>query len=238
MKCVGIISGNAPVLFKYQAGATFGYAGVQALVAGAGGYGVQKATTTAAVSQLGLTIDTATPSNSQATDNSDTERLLSVIINPDMIIRGKLTGGATSNTALVEGVEATGSSNGLLVDTNEDYSSPSLDEGGLFCSYGANQGLFRKVTSLSTANAVNIVAWPRDTAVGDKFIRIPFSFMDKQFVQMNTNLDQIDQSVAVDTDNANLLPIRLIAPASPAEYATNMQIDMIQWDSVFAAGAQ
>src|SRR5688572_21085470 len=156
MKLATILSGNAPVILKYQAGATFAYAGVHALVAGSGGYGVQKESTTAGVSQLGVTLDTATPSNSQATDGSDTERLLSVIINPDAVYRAKLSGGATENTALAEGTEATGSATGLLVDTNIDYSSPSLDEGLLFCSAGANQGLARKVTSLSSANAVNI----------------------------------------------------------------------------------
>ena len=137
MKLATILSGNAPVILKYQAGATFAFAGVHALVAGAGGYGVQKETTTAGVSQLGVTLDTATPSNSQATDNSDTERLLSVIINPDAVYRAKLSGGATDNAAYVEGIEATGSTNGLLVDTQEDYSSPTLDEGLLFCSAGA-----------------------------------------------------------------------------------------------------
>lgn len=238
MKMVTILSGNAPCILKYQAGATFAYSGLHALVAGSGGYGVQKESTTAAVSQIGVTLDTATPSNSQATDNSDTERLLSIIINPDAIYRAKLSGAATENTTITEGVEATGSTNGLLVDTQEDYSNPTLDEGLLFCTYGANQGLARKVTSLSSANAVNITAWPRDIAVGDKFIRIPFSFMDKQFVQMSTNLFQVDTSVAVDTDNANWLPVKLIPPASPGDYTTNMQIDMIQWDSIFAAGAQ
>lgn len=238
MKCVGLLSGNAPTILKYQAGASMANPFIPVVVAGSGGYGLQKATTIAAVSAMGVTQDTATVSNTQASDGADTERQISVVINPNAIYRARLCGGATDGTACVEGTEVTGSTNGLLVDTGVDYNSPSLDECGLFCSYGANVGLFRKVTSISSSNAVNIVAWPRDIAVGDKFIAIPASFMDKQFVQLTTLLYEVDHTVAVDTDNANFVPLKLVIPAAPGDYTTQLAIDMVLYDSIFASGAQ
>ena len=238
MKCVGLMGGNAPTVMKYQAGTTFAQVGVPVVVAGSGGYGLQKATTTAAVSTVGVTLDTATPSNTQATDGTDTERDISVIINPGAIYRARLCGGATDGTACVEGTETVGSTTGLLVTTGVDYSSPASDETGLFCSYGANVGLFRKITSLSGTAAVNICAWPRDIAIGDKFIRIPVSFMDKQFPQLTTLLTEVDHTAAVDTNNANFFLTKLIVPPAQADYTTQLAVDMTLWDSVFAAGAQ
>lgn len=238
MKFVGLLSGNAPTILKFQAGATFGFAGVPACVAGSSGYGLQKATTIAAVSCLGITLDIATPQTAQQSDGSDPSRLLSVIINPDALYRAKVSGGATENTALAEGTEDTGSTTGLLVSTNIDYSSPSYDEGTMLGSYGANAGVYRKITSLSTADAVPSVAFTNDIAIGDKFIALPWSFMDLQYVQLTTNLFQVNGAVTIDTDNVNFIPQKLILPADINDYPSNIAIDMMIWDSVYSAGKQ
>ena len=200
--------------------------------------GVKKATTIASVSTVGVTLDTATYVTAQQTDNSDPTRQVSIIINPQAIYRASLSGGATAGTALTQGTEDTGSSTGLLVSTDVDYSSPSFDEGLILCSLGANQGASRKITSLSGADAVPSVAFQYDTAIGDKFIALPFNFMGKQFVQLTTNLDHVNASVTIDTDNANFIPLKLILPADPNDIATKSEIDMVLYDSIYAAGAQ
>lgn len=238
MKFVGLLSGNAPFILKFQVGETFGTAGVPAVVAGSNGYGAKKATTTAAVSTLGVTLDTATTQTAQQSDNSDPSRYVSIIINPNAIYNMKLSGGATENTALTTGSETLGSTTGLLVTTAVDYSSPSFDEGSVICYSGANTGAVRKVTSLSSTAIVPSVAFANDTAIGDGFIAIPYSFVDKQFIQLSTLLTQANASVTINTTAVNLLPLRLILPADMSTAPTNTTLDAVLFDSIYAAGAQ
>lgn len=238
MKFVGMLSGNAPTILKMQVGETFAFAGVPAVVAGANDGGIKKGTTTAAVSTVGITEDTATYLTAQQTNNVDPSAYVSVIINPDAIYRAKLSGAAAENTALTIGTETLGSTTGLLVTTNVDYSSPSMDEGSIICSFGANQGAFRKITSLSSTAAVPSVAFANDTAIGDQFIAVPYSFMGKQFVQLTTNLFQVNASVTINTTAVNLIPLRLILPQDPNDFANSTAMDLMLWDSIYSAGAQ
>lgn len=238
MKFVSLLSGNAPTILKMQVGETFGFAGVPALIAGSNDAGVKKASTTAAVSTVGITQDTATYLTAQQTNNVDPSAYVSVIINPDAIYRAKISNGATENTAFTLGLETLGSTSGLLVTTQVDYSSPSMDEGTIICAAGANQAASRKITSISSTAAVPSVAFTNDTVIGDAFIAVPFSFMGKQFVQLTTNLYQINGSVTINTTNVNFLPLRLQLPADPNDYANNISMDLMLWDSIYSAGAQ
>jgi len=245
MRYSGRLGGGTPTILKYQAGENMAIAGVPVEIAGSGGYGLQIVETTTAIGVIGLTLDIATVANSQAA-NADTERSISVIVNPDAIYRALLSGGSTSSTALTEGTEDTGSSNGLLVSTNVDYSSPAMDETGIFGTSGANAGFARKITSLSGADAVLITAFPMDSAVGDKFIAVPFSIsgsqatqinaMDKQFVELTGTWDQVNAAVAVDTDNVNFLPLRLILPPDLNKARTQTFVDLINYDHLYGAG--
>jgi hypothetical protein len=239
MKFVGLFSGNAPTILKFQVGEAFATAGVPAVVAGSNDGGVKKASTTAAVSTIGVTLDTA-PSflTAQQADNSDPSRYVSIIVNPGAIYNAKLSGGATENTALGVGLETLGSPTGLLVTTQIDYSSPSMDEGGILCMGGANAGSFRKITSLSSTAAVPTVAFTNDTAIGDQFIATPFNFMAKQFVQLTTLLTQVNAGVTIAGSNNNFVPLKLILPADLTQAANNTSIDMVLYDSIYAAGAQ
>jgi hypothetical protein len=238
MRFAGLLSGNAPCILKFQVGETFAAAGVPAVVAGSNDGGVKKATTITAVSAVGVTLDTATYATAQTSSGADPSAMVSVIINPNAIWQAKLSGGATENTALSLGTEDTGSTTGLLVSTNVDYSSPSFDEGLIWCTLGANAGAARKITSLSGADAVPSVAFTNDTAIGDQFIALPFNFMGKQFVQLSTLLTQVNASVTIDTDNANFIPLRLIQPADLNQAVTGALIDMVLYDSIYANGAQ
>jgi hypothetical protein len=245
MRYSGRLGGGTMTILKYQAGADMATVGVPVVAAGANQYGIQLASTITAINTIGLTLDTATVANSQAA-NADTERSVSVAVNPDAIYRAKLSGGATSNTAITIGTEVTGSATGLLVDTAVDYSSPSIDEGGIVGIGGANAGFARKITSLTGANAVVITAFPYDIAVGDTFISVPFAVsgsqgtqinaMGRQYIQLTTTLDQVDQSVAVDTDNVNFIPLRLILPADMNRASTQMYVDLLNYDHLYGGG--
>lgn len=243
MRYSGRLGGGTPTIFKYQIGASMPNAGVPVCISGASQEGVQLATTVAAVACMGITYDSATVLAAQQSDGSDPERQVAVCVNPDMIIRTKLSGGATADTALAEGTEDTGSTTGLLISTNIDYSSPSMDEGCLVCSYGANQGQVRRVTSLSTADAVPTLAFQNDIAVGDKFIVLPYGFtgkqgghimmVDKQYVELGTLLTQVNASVAIDANNVNFVPLRLILPADANKFTTQMLMDMMIYDHLY-----
>lgn len=243
MEYAGRLGGGYPTIVKYQAGETMATAGVPVEVAGAGGSGLQLVETTTALQVIGLAIDTATVANAQVASNADTARVVSVINNPDAILKANLSGGATAGTALTTGTVDTASTDGLATSTTVDYSSPSLDEGAILCATGPNKGYVRKVTSLSGADAVHILAWPNDTTTSDTMIGLPYGLsgggrfpivaMDSQFVQLTSNLAEVDASVAVDTDNVNFLPYRLELPADDNDITTGTKILLLHYDHLY-----
>ena len=92
-----LLSGAAPVIKRYKIGASVGVAGIPLLDISTGTGGVRVATTTSLANCIGLGLDTATYSTVQAA----TEGVVSVVINPDAIIRARLSGAATDGTQLV-----------------------------------------------------------------------------------------------------------------------------------------
>ena len=209
-----LLAGGAPIMKKFQIGATT-IAGVPVCKGGAGAKGVVVGTTTAAVGMVGCTLDGATLVTAQQTDSSDTARYVTVIINPSAVWKAKLCGGATENTAIPTFAVTTASTDGLSVTstTATDLSSPTTDEGLIFGYTGANAGVGRKVTSVAATVATMLVALPNDTVVGDTFFRLPFCTSpygyETQYPQLTTLLTQVDATTAVDTDNVNFNPIEL-----------------------------
>ncbi len=154
------IGGGTPNLTKYRIdGGTTVIAGVPVAQSIAGdGDGVIVVTTTAAIACLGITTDTATSTNAQAT-TGDNAGFVTVAINPDAVYRCKLTAGATEDTALALKTATSASADGLLIPT-------VTDEYVVWGYYGANVGHVRKA---SAATAV-VQAFPFDVAVGDNFL--------------------------------------------------------------------
>lgn len=233
--------GAAPVIKRFQVGETMSIAGVPVVVGGANNEGIALASTTAAVTMIGVTIDTATILTAQQTGNADPAAYVSVIVNPLAIYRAKLSGGSTANTALTQYDVTTASTDGLTVTTGDEWSSPSYDEGVVFGYDGANAGVGRKITSVSSTAATVIVAFPNDTVVGDNFIRVPFCTspygQEKQFVQLTTTLDQVDASVAVDTNNVNFVPYELELRDESESGVTNSFVLLRPYDHLFGGGA-
>lgn len=237
-----MLCGGAPVKLQYQVGENMATAGVPVVKGGSGAKGITLATTIAAVGMLGCTLDTATLVTAQQTDNSDTARFVTVIVNPLAVWRAKLSGGAGNNTALTKYNVTTAASDGLSVtSTAIDWTSPASDEGLLYGYDGANAGIGRKITSTGAATvATLLVALPNDTVVGDNFLRIPLVASpygyETEYPQLTTTLDQVDASAAVDTDNVNLRAVKLELRDKAGEGVTNSYVHLISHGHLFSAG--
>lgn len=210
MELAYILSGGAPVIKKYQISADSPTAGVPKLIPAAGGAGVAVATTTSCADMVGVTLDVAASyQTAQQSDNSDPARTVSLIINPDAVWRALMSGGATENTALALNTVTTGSTDGLAVTTAAEWSNPTFDEGYVWGYEGANAGKARKITSVSSTAGTVTVAFPVDIAVGDTFLRCPYSPLQGVTIQLSTLLTQADASIAVGT-GAQLKPLELL----------------------------
>lgn len=246
MDYVGSLLGNTtPLRLKYQMGDNMTNAGVPVLVGGAGQDGVILASTTAAADLVGITIDTdpdgTTVLTAQQTGNARVEREVTVIVDPNAVYEARMSGGATEGTALTLHTVDTASSDGTSVETDASFASPSMDEGSVFCYSGANIGQGRKITSVSGNHATVTVPFRFDTVVGDTFIKAPYCAapygMEDQFVQLTTNLYELNASVTIDTDNANFRVLRLrFKDQSLDGNRTESFAHIVAFDSIFAAG--
>ncbi len=236
MELFGFFSGSAPVIKKYQIGEAMTTAGVPVVIGGSNKAGIVLGdTTTASVDLVGVTLDSqATLVTAQQTDNSDPSRVVSVVVNPDAMWRARLSGGATADTALAIGTVDNAVSNGLTVDTNITYTN--FDEGSLFGYKGGAVGILRKITSVSSTIATVTVAFPVGSAVGDQYLHVPFSAGEAQFVQLTSNLAQVDASATVDTDNNNFRVIELEMKDHSEVGVSNSSVILVAFDHLFAAG--
>lgn len=223
--------GTGPFIKKYQAGVTMATAGVPVTANPDTTGGLALATTTAAVLCVGVTLDTNTLVTAQQSDNSDPERLVSVIINPFAVYRAKLSGGATENTALGTLTETLGSATGLLVTFAT--ASNAMDNGSIWGYSGANPGIGRKNITGTTTTAVPHVAFPQDIAIGDTFIQLPFWYCSDHYVQLTTALSQVDASVDTDTDNANFRVVELDVRDASDSGTTNSFVYLVVADHMF-----
>jgi hypothetical protein len=224
-------SNSTPIIKKYQVGETFGYAGVPVTVAGSGGYGVKKVTTTAAANVLGLGLEAVTAVTAQQSDNSDPSRRISVIVNNDAVFKARYSGAATDGTAITDYAETSGNTAGTTVTA---AGLVSADEGSIVCSSGANAGQIRKNITGGSGSAVAGVAFPLDIAIGDRFFTLPQSSMDAQTVKFTTNLTEIDQSAAVATNEA-AFQVLDFSLGQGSEILTNTYAFIVATDHLFAS---
>jgi hypothetical protein len=222
-------SGGSPVSKKFQIGETMANAGVPVVIGGAGNEGLALPTTTAAADLVGLTENAATLLTAQQTGNVDPAAYVSAIINPDAVYKARLSGGATTGTDLTTYTVTTASTTGLDVVTGDDFSN--FDEGTIHCISGNNLGISRKITVGDATDASVTVAFPFDIAVGDKFIVVPYTPGENQFVQLTSDFLELDASAAVDTDNNNFRVLDLILNGVSDSYAL-----IVPFDHLFAAG--
>ena len=166
--------------------------------------GVAVCTTTAAIGLVGFSLDKAESTTAQvgagAGQHSDGDNAgyVSLIINPDAIMRAKFTEGATEDTALTLITQATANAAGTTVGPT------TTDEFTVWGYSGANVGIARRCTGANTV----VNAFPYTIAAGDEFLEAGFNYAARDhFVQLSTLLTQYNANAAVDTDNDNLLTV-------------------------------
>ncbi len=236
MEFSGLLSGAAPTIKSYQINESVTRVGIPLLIGAADEAGLDLPTTTAVNDMVGLNYDTATYVTAQQTDGSSPERTVKVAINPDIIVKALLSGGATEGTALTQYDVTTASATGLVVTTGDDWTSPQFDEGAIWGYTGANAGQIRKITSTSVTAATVTVAFQNDTVIGDNFLRANFWPMDASTVQLTTNFTQVDASAAVAVNTAEFMPIEIIANDASAEGTTNSYVLMVCRDHILNQG--
>ena len=204
MEVLGILSGGAPVLKKFQVSATVAQVGIPLLAMAAGEAGLNAPATTAINDMVGINIDLATFATAQQADGSSPEGLITVIINPDAILKVPMSGGAASGVSAVARTVSTASTTGLVVTTGDDWNTTDTDEGQIWGVAGANAGQIRKITSTGVTAATVTVAFAADTVVGDSFSWAPISPMTVQTITLTTELDEFRQDLAVASNTAEL----------------------------------
>ena len=167
-----LIGGGKFHIKKYKVAASF-LNGIVVLRPAANATGVSTSTTTSFADAMGLTLD---PGHFQgsliaySTTQGDPEPVSSVIVNPDLVLRGRLVGSATS-AVMTNNAVTTAASNGLTATstTGIDFTSPSCDEGTIWYTSGANANSSRKVTG-EAATVITVVVPFAGNAVGDIFL--------------------------------------------------------------------
>ena len=228
------LHGGAPLVKKYQANSSSTAVGQPWVIPAGGNAGVVIATTTGAADMVGVNLDSATYVTAQQTDGTSAERLLTLIVSPDAVWKMKMSGGATENTALTLQTVTTASTTGLAVTTGAEWSNPTYDEGFVWGYDGANAGQARKITSVSSTAGTVTVAFDQDTAVGDNFLRCPYSPAQGVAIQLTTLLTQADASIAVGT-GAGFKTVELILNDASNDGRNNSYVLAMSGDHVFSA---
>jgi len=229
-----LVGNSAAVMERYQVAATNTTIGRPYLKTADGGTGIVLATVSGAVDFIGVNVDAAgTYVTAQQSDNSDTARLTSIIINPLAVYRARLCGGA-ANEALSAASVTTASTDGLSVTTSAfNPNSPDLDEGTIWGYSGANAGKAKKITSTATGVATVIVAFPFDTAVGDQFLYANVHPTRSILAQFGTDMTTIDATATLSSD-ATVITVKMLLNDLAGEGTTQSYAYIQFADSLFA----
>jgi len=228
------LNGAPPIFKKYQIGEAMATAGVPVEIPTlADTAGLLLCETTTAADVVGVTLDAqATRNTAQQTDNSDPAVMVTVDINPGAVYKAKLSGGATSNTALTENTNTVASTTGLLTTLGL---GTAYDDGYIWGYTGANAGVLRKVTGVAGTNETPIIAFPIDIAVGDTFLAVTFGPAELAGIQLTTTLEQINATADLQgTDNFRCVELEVKSLAGSG--TTNSYAYIKIFDHLFASG--
>ncbi len=200
MELASLLGGGTPVLKRYQVDQTFSVAGIPALESASGEAGVDLGTTTGCADLLGFSLDTATKYTSQQTGTA--AQLLTVIVNPDAVWRGRMSGSATEGTALRLYTVSTESTDGLSVVTDNDPNSPDLADGIVWGYSGGNVGQQRKITTTGSNDATVEIPFDNTLAVGDTFLMYNRYIADIAGVVLTAALWELSSAVAENASGA------------------------------------
>lgn len=235
MRMVQTLTGQKPIILKSFIGISVPRIGVPLVQPGDGEAGVMLGTTTAVDNLVGLAHSTGVYATAQQTDGSDPQAAIDVIVNPDAIFEAKLSGSATDDVALTLRTTLTANSNGLTITTTsgDDWGTPTYAEGAIWGYDGANPGILRKITSVSSNVATVDVAFPADDVAGDNWLYAPVWPYENHTFTLTTNLTQIRQDVAVAVNTAAFVCIELLARDIGENGRTNSYVRMLSGNHIF-----
>ena len=226
MEIVGFLHGGAPIIKKFQVAQDVDLVGLALLASTGAEGGLDLSTTTNAADMAGINLDIATYITAQQSGGADVERTVECVINPDVILKFLMSGGAASGTALSKYAITTATTDGLdCASTN--LGSNDMDSGSVWFFDGVNSGQKRKITSWTNAvTADPIVAFNGDHQVGDNVMVAPVWPMeiDTATVTLTTELNQMDASAAVSTSAAEFTCIETVLGDKASEGETTSYI--------------
>ena len=175
-----LLNGGAAVQKKYMVAAgtpDFTVAGCPAVPSATGTAGVAPMAAGTLNSYVGLSLDTAVYTTSQTTVRTDGPGVISLVVNPDPVIRFRMSGTTTAGAALplvTNSVESTGGTAVTITTGDIVPNSPTMLDGTIICLTGANVGQRRKITTVSATVFTVVVPFPRTIASGDTFTAVPY----------------------------------------------------------------
>ena len=183
MKNAYCLYGGAPRIKKLKLGATIAK-GVLSLQNAAGG--LLPCTTTSAISSFGIALDGGTYSTTQG----DPEGVASFDISPHVVIRARISGGATEGTDMTKLSNTSAESAGTTI-TDADTGSADMDSGTVWRLVNGGQSSESRIITTHNGSTDFVVTVPflQDIASGDEFLFAPYSI-------------GVDAAVAIGTINA------------------------------------
>jgi hypothetical protein len=227
------LSAKAPLMKKYRMDTGTSIIGGVPVIANsvaADDDGVAVATTTASLYTVGYSTDPASSTSAQVAagggdlSDGDNAGYVSLIINPDAVMRAKLTEGATEDTALTLITQASASAAGTTVGPT------TTDEFTVWGYQGANEGKARRCTAANTV----VNAFPFGIAAGDTFLEVGGNIgAIDHFPQLSTLLTQYNANAAADADNNNFIVVQFILNGISADGRNNSFADLVASSHVF-----
>ncbi len=236
MELAYFLGSKAPVIKKYMAGTTISNAGIPLLTAvdAATDLGsVEPMTATGAMavgSYIGLGLDVSGTVAATGITDSD-ELFVSVIINPDAVLRGKMNNGATSGTALATTSPTSADSTGVTLT-----GATTFDNGACWGYTGTNVGEFRRMDDTAGSASIN---FPNGTATTDTYIAV-HGFPCTSVVgtwdnyDLTTDLTQVVAQTAV-TDNLNFATVDMEMRDSSQSGTSNSYYHLIGSQHLFGS---
>lgn len=191
MEAAGFLHNATPIMRDYLVGETI--ARGQPVISGAtaNATGVVLPSTTAAANLVGLALEDATRATAQQADGSDPGAYVRTLVNPGLLLKARLSGGATTGTQLALITNTVQSTDGLTI-TATGFTA-AMDDFYCWGFSGANAGILRKLEDVSAGtDADTEIAFPRDIEVGDTFLAATVAPAEAQGVQLTSDFQEID----------------------------------------------
>lgn len=212
MEVVKLLGGASTlIMFDYSLSATVveGQPVLAATAAGSGGM-ITDPTTTSLADMVGIVLGASSwdpygggavgGSLTYSTTQGDTPGLVRVVVNPDAVIRARMSGGATSGTALTTYTAAAANAGGTTF-TDADATT-SMDEGTAWAILpNANVGIARRITAhdTGTGQITVTVPFPRAIAAADAFLLCPYLPTVTTAIQLTSDFTEVNAAIAVGT---------------------------------------